>query len=255
MKQQVSDDRGWITKTRRRLPSGLSRALRAISLGFFRLLPSGLKYSVAGALQSRRTPYRLLAKGDRVVQVGAPRDLLLGGRSRAVHFARMVGATGRVLVVEPDPKSAAALESFLAKHRLNDRVAVVNLGAWKERGTLEFRMNPAHPASNRVAMLESGEEPVPADEATPGWEIATIEVDRLGSILQEHNFENPKLISITTNGAEREILAGLWAAGDRFVPRFVSLGPPNEENVPIMAEHGFRWIAWDDRGQLFEREA
>lgn len=254
MNQQILDDRGWITKFRRKLPPGISDIFRIIFLWFLRLLPTDLKYSIASKFQDQRYPYKLVKEGDRVVQVGAPHDILRGGRSRAIHFARAVGRSGHVIVVEPDPKSVHALESFLQKHGLSGRVTVVSLGAWKEKGSLEFCISAKHPASNRVTELGIESDKSPSKKNSPDYEISRIEVDSLANILERNRFEKPTLISITTNGAEREILNGLWMAGERFLPRYISLAPPNDANIDIMRKRGFKWLAWDDRGQLFVQE-
>ena len=54
-----------------------------------------------------------------------------------VPFARAVGAAGRVLAIEPAPRSAAALEATLAANALR-QAAVIRCAAGDRDGTAEF---------------------------------------------------------------------------------------------------------------------
>jgi hypothetical protein len=53
-------------------------------------------------------PYTLVGPGDVVLQVGAPSDTLRSGRSRGMHLALRTAPTGRAVIIEPEPSSAAA---------------------------------------------------------------------------------------------------------------------------------------------------
>lgn len=247
---RVTDDRGWITSLRRKLPSSIVLPIRKIVFWLIDPIPFTIKYLLFGLLQNRRYPYKLLNEGDIVVQVGAPRDILRSGRSRSVHFARRVGPKGKVLVVEPDKENVDALRTCLLKHCLDDRVIVVNKGGWREPATLEFISNPDHPAAGRLSVVAETNEENDDKEKTKN---ILIHVDCLPNIFKDTNFPIPKLISITTNGAEREIVAGIFNDDSAYFPQYFSLAPPNQKNIQIMEEFGYRWVAQDDRGQLFER--
>jgi len=111
-------------------------------------LPVGLKYGIGSQLRNV-LPYRLIQEGDVVVQIGAPWDLLRAGRSRAIYFAKRVGSSGHVIVVEPDEVNVNALQSFL-KQQAIENVTIVAQGAWSKKTRLRFLINDAHPASNLV---------------------------------------------------------------------------------------------------------
>ena len=249
--QKIIDDRGWATSLRRNLPPWLVKPIRNIVFKVASIMPENFKYWLAGKFQNKRYPYSIVKEGDKVVQVGAPRDILKSGRSRAIHFARKVGPDGRVLVVEPDLDSANELKSFARRNHLENRIIIVNKGAWKERALLKFIVNPEHPATNRleaVAWREKNNE----KEYEKDKSIA-IEVDSLANILQAENFPPPDFVSITTNGAEEEIVEGLWGSGIINFTEYISLAPPRDNNISIMKKYGYNWLALDDRGQLFKR--
>lgn len=105
----VSNHQGIGTRVKNAIPLGIRNILRPILNGLASLVPYQPKYAFGEWLRSSNHPYSLIRSGDTVVQVGAPRDLLRAGRSRAIHFARLVG-TGRVVVVEPDPENCIALQ-------------------------------------------------------------------------------------------------------------------------------------------------
>ena len=249
--QEIIDNRGWATSLRRSLPPWIVKPIRNIVFNMASIIPENFKYSLAEKFQNKRYPYSIVKSGDKVVQVGAPRDILRSGRSRAIHFARKVGPKGKVLVIEPDPDSADALKNFAKRNHLENRIVVINKGAWKERALLNFIINPEHPATNRLEVV-AWKEKSKAKEYE-GKNCISIEVDSLANILKVENFPPPDLVSITTNGAEEEIVEGLWGDSSIDFAEYVSLAPPRENNISIMKKYGYHWLALDDRGQLFKR--
>src|SRR5687768_9475337 len=97
----VTDHRGLGKRLKASAPVGLFRLATRLYNCVMSYVPFRVKYRISVALRRRKAPYSFLRNGDDVVQIGAPRDILLAGRSRAVNFALLVG-TGRVLVAEPD---------------------------------------------------------------------------------------------------------------------------------------------------------
>jgi hypothetical protein len=89
--------------------SALHHAIRRLAYALLSRVPDRLKYAVGTAWRRIRLPYRLLRAGDVVIQIGAPRDTLLAGRSRSAHFAGLIGQGGRVLVIEPEEQNLSAL--------------------------------------------------------------------------------------------------------------------------------------------------
>ncbi|HSJ09655.1 MAG TPA: FkbM family methyltransferase [Longimicrobiales bacterium] len=211
-------------------------------------VPYRIKYAVGGRMRRRKHPYCLIRDGDTVVQVGAPRDLVHSGRSRAVHFARFVGS-GVVIVMEPDPASARALEDYARRHGLGERMRIVSVGGWDKPTNLGFLSSDEHPAANIVEELEDR---VAEDFQSRGYRRIVIPVDTVDNVVREAGESTPRLVSITTNGAEKEILRGMQDTMAAGCP-YISLAVTGDDYVPHMRELGYELIAFDDRGFTFSR--
>ena len=224
----------------------LSRAhnlLRKAAYVLLWRLPDWLKYGVGGVWRHFRQPYKLLGHGDAAVQVGAPWDTLRAGRSRAAHFARFVGNDGRVVVVEPSNSNVQALNGFAKRHAMS-QITVVPTGAWDKKARLRFLINPDHPASNLV------EEVVVDGRDRTGFEATDIEVDTLDNIVADSGIKNIKLLSITTNGSEMQVLRG--AVETLSIVEYVSIITPDAGD--FLSSHGFGPFGEDDRGYLFRKQ-
>ena len=246
--QKVADQRGLGKRLKHKLPAGLFRSLTVAFNAVASVVPYAIKYPIGTALRRKKLPYGVLREGDVVVQVGAPRDLLHAGRSRALHFTRIV-RRGKAIVVEPDPDNVAHFRAYVKKHRLDSRTVVFPVGAWNEQAELVYYTNPNHPASNVVGDVAHLSE---KEIKSAGYEKLTINVDSLDNLLARANVPTPRLVSITTNGAEIQILKGmsrLLAEGLRYI----SVAPPRPELIPYIEKLGFRFAARDDRGYFFER--
>ena len=223
----------------------LSRAhnlVRSAAYAVLWRLPDWLKYGFGSVWRSLRQPYKLLGRGDAAVQVGAPWDTLRAGRSRAAYFARFVGQTGRVVVVEPSDSNVTALGEFAARHDL-PQLTVVPTGAWDKKTHLRFLVNPDHPASNLV------EEVIVEGRDREQFEVTDVAVDTLDNIVAESGIEKIKLLSITTNGSEMQVLKG--AAKTLAMVEYVSIITPDASE--FLSSHGFGPFGEDDRGYLFRR--
>ncbi len=248
MPEPVPDQRGFGKQLKRVLPSGLFRLATRSFNAAAALAPFELRYALASWPRSGKAPYRFIEPGDAVIQVGAPRDLLRAGRSRAIHFARLVGH-GTVLVVEPDPANVAALRQALAGRPLAERIQIVPAGAWRKAGQLTFLANPRHPAANVLDDVLELPEP---ELARRGFERLQVPVDTLDVLWRKSGLAVPRLVSITTNGAELAILEGmteLLAAGCPYI----SLASTGEGYHDAMHQLGYEYIVRDDRGYLFRR--
>lgn len=215
---------------------------RVVYFVLFRL-PDWLKYGLGGAWRRVRQPYRLLGPGDAVVQVGAPWDTLRAGRSRAAYFARFVGPSGQVIVVEPSDSNVKALNRFADQHAMS-QLTVVPIGAWDKKAHLRFLVDPEHPASNLV------EEVIADGRDRSQFDVTDVEVDTIDSILAENDLRSIKLLSITTNGSEMQVLQG--ATGTLSKVQYVSIITPDASE--FLSSHGFRQFGGDDRGYLFRRQ-
>lgn len=207
-------------------------------------VPFRVKYPLTDLLRRRALPYRLLGPGSVAVQVGAPRDTLLAGRSRAMAFVLCTKPSGRVLVVEPEPESVLEFRRVAAARGLR-HVAVRQAGAWSERATITLEIDPAHPATN----FTDGTAEYSAEERAR-FETIEVEALPLDDMIDEAGFDRVDLVSITTNGAEPEALIGLRRTIERDRP-YICLARTRESYIELMAEMSYELVGQDDRGFTF----
>ena len=208
--------------------------------------PWDVKYKVVGIINKNSYPYRLLSDGDVVVQVGAPVDTMNTGRSRAIQLANCVGANGQVLVVEPDENSGEKIENLQSKGKL-PQIVFENSGAWSENTSLDLYIDDEHPASNFTGQARQYDEEVMAK-----YRKVTMPVDSIDNLAEKHNLK-VKLVSITTNGAETDILKGM----ERLISgglQYICLARTGEGYHEEMNKYGFKLLAYDDRGYTYIKE-
>ena len=207
-------------------------------------VPFALKYAATDAVRGRNLPYRLLTDGATAIQVGAPRDTLRSGRSRAMAFVRRTSPSGRVLVIEPDEASVHEFRAVAARHGYHN-ATVVHGAAWSEPTTLTMRIDANHPATNFTAgSTDYSQSEI--DRFTE-VEVAATPIDDL---LAEHDFARVDLVSITTNGAESEILKGLRRTIERDRP-YICLARTEASFSEEMTAYGYELVGEDDRGFTF----
>lgn len=243
-----ADHRGVARRLKHRLPPALAQALRVVYNSALKFAPYCIKYPLGSALRRAKMPYRLIEDSDVVVQVGAPRDMLYAGRSRAIHFLRMA-KRGKVLIVEPDPQNVRALRRFLKRHRLEERAVLFPCGAWSEETDLSFLSSAAHPAAS---VLEGQARVSEKTFQERRYCKIVVHVRTVDSMLKEVGLDVPKLVSITVNGAELAVLAGMGETIGSGCP-YISLASAPAGYVGEMQRHGYRTLAVDDRGWTFQR--
>jgi FkbM family methyltransferase len=245
---EYSDQRGLARRLKNLIPEQVYRRGVVAFNATMTRMPDALKYGVGTELRRRRLPYSLLRSGDTVVQVGAPRDILRAGRSRAVHFSRLVGKNGRVIVLEPDVESAQALREFALRSR-SENIRVHAIGAWSHATTLTFLASATHPASS---VVDGVKDLTIEDTDYRDYQRVAIEVDSIDAVLERDGIDSVALISITTNGSELEIVKGMAGTIARSAP-YISLAKTGTDYVAAMDRLGYRCVANDDRGFCFGR--
>lgn len=213
-----------------------------------RAVPFAVKYRIGSRARRHRPPYCYIRPGSTVVQVGAPQDTLLAGRSRAMHFALLAGPTGKVLAVEPDATSAARLRDVAARQGVNQLV-VHEGAAWSEPTTLVLYVDDHHPAANFTGGCAEYD-----DSELAAFRRVELPAQRLDDILGAAGIPHVDLVSITTNGAEREILAGLSGSIAQGLP-YICLARTSDLQAfaPTLADLGYEFVSHDDRGYTFHR--
>jgi FkbM family methyltransferase len=209
-------------------------------------VPFCLKYGVGRQLRQGRPPYSLVKEGSVVVQVGAPLDTLKAGRSRAMYFSLFAGSSGKVVIVEPDQKSIECLET-LAERRGIRNMALCPLAAWSENKVLKVFVSDSHPASS----FTEGTKKYSANRMKD-FHAVEIPADTVDNLLKEMGISRVDLISITTNGAEEQILAGASRTIRAGLP-YIALARTGEKYDRMMAALGYDFFGYDDRGFTFAR--
>jgi len=224
----------------------LHRTLVKLFNRVMRYVPFSLKYSIGQRRRIKRYPYVIISEGDTVVQVGAPIDTLGSARARAMHFALKVRNSGKAVIIEPDSASKLAYESHKAKWGLS-QICFVHLGAWSEKSVLSFYIDPKHPATNFTGGVREYSE-----KDMRAYSKVELEADSIDNILSNLKINDVSLVSITTNGAEPEILKGLTETMQNGLP-YICLARTGEKYIDLMKGYGYGLFAHDDRGYTFKQ--
>lgn len=226
--------------------SKLHNTLRVILNNLLWRLPTFAKYGVGRILRYSRIPYRLVKPGSTIVQIGCAWDLLHAGRSRAIYFSLFVGENGQVIIIEPNVENIRKLRSFISKGKIGN-IIVVEKGAWSRKDKLRFLCDPKHPASNLLEeVFNEGR------KDRENYDTVEIEVNSVDNILGGLGIERVNMISITTNGAEKEILEGMRESLNRC--KYISLVKGKDKQYPILEEYGYLEVGADDRGYTFVKK-
>ena len=179
-----------------------------------------------------------------MIQIGAPWDILKSGRSRFIHFLRRVGPTGQVVVLEPDATNVSHLQDYVERNGIKN-LTIVPAGAWNRKTRLRFLIDPENPASNLVEDLFD------SDRTDLGrFKASEIDVNTLDNVSATLKLGPIRMVSITTNGSENQILEGMKnlqesveyiATIDKF------------EAYPLLETYGYKPFGGDDRGYTFRR--
>jgi FkbM family methyltransferase len=148
-----------------------------------------------------------LQPGSVVIDVGAN----LG--EWTVPFARKVGPAGRVLAIEPAPRSAAALESTLAANALA-QAEIVRCAIGDRDGTAQLAMPVVTSARADTGTARIG-------SVCAGHDALRVPLRRLDSLAAERDLARLDLIKIDVEGHERRVLDGAAASLDRHRPTLV----------------------------------
>jgi FkbM family methyltransferase len=130
-----------------------------------------------------------------------------------VPFARAVGATGRVLAIEPAPRAAAALEMTLAANALR-HTEVVRCAVGDRDGTAEFAIPVVASARTDTGTARIG-------SADAGQERLCVPLRAIDSLVLERGLDRLDLVKIDVEGYERRVLDGAAAVLARFRPVLV----------------------------------
>lgn len=225
----------------------IHRVLVRIANKGLSLVPFRWKYAIGTQIKKKHPPYSLV-KGKVVIQVGAPFDTLLAGRSRGMYFSKLVGGDGKVLVVEPLKQSVQAFRQKVDQLGL-ENIIVHESGAWSQPGESFINVDLNHPATNYTGKTVDY-----SQERARQFESIDIKLDTLSNIAKINKIDHVDMISITTNWAEEEILDGavdLIANGVKYVA--LAYGKDGENYAEKMGALGYSVYSHDDRGVTYVR--
>ena len=74
---------------------------------------------------------------------------------------------------------------------------------------------------------------------------------RIDDVLRNLRIAAVRLVSITTNGAEREIIEGMEGLIRTDAP-YIALADTGAVKTATLEAHGYRLHSYDDRGRTFE---
>jgi FkbM family methyltransferase len=149
-----------------------------------------------------------------------------------------------VLVVEPDRASADEFRRTAERYGLS-HVSVVCAAAWYERTTLTMEIDPHHPATSFTAGTTDYDSTQMAR-----FRETTVDAVSVDDLVDEAGLDHVDLVSITTNGAESEILRGMQRTLQRDRP-YVCLARTEDSYAELMARLGYQLVGDDDRGFTF----
>lgn len=213
------------------------------------VVPLGPKYRIGQRARRDKAPYGLVKDGMSVVQVGAPRDVVDAGRSRGLHLALRAGNAGRCLIVEPDPDSADRVVEAAGELGLTS-LSVARVGAWSSTTDLTFFIDDSHPAANFVREGTADYR----DDELADFRRVTIAASSLDDLLDQHDMASVDLVSITTNGSEEAVLAGMERTLAKGHPTWLCLARTSDDFSPLLTRLGYELWSTDDRGFTFVRK-
>ena len=115
-------------------------------------------------------------------------------------LARAVGAAGRVLAIEPAPRSAAALEATLAANGLR-QAEIICCAIGDHDGRVEFAVPVVTSARIDTGTARIG-------PAGTGHESVQVTLRSLDSLAAERSLDRLDLLKIDVEGHERQVLDG-----------------------------------------------
>jgi FkbM family methyltransferase len=148
-----------------------------------------------------------LHPGSAAIDVGAS----LG--EWTVPLARAVGPTGRVLAVEPVPRSATALEATLAANSLR-QAQVIRCAVGDHEGSAELAVPVV-----TSARIDTGTARIGVVGA--GHQTLSVCIRTLDSLAGEFGLDRVDLIKVDVEGHERHVLDGAASILERFRPTLV----------------------------------
>ena len=230
-------DRGWLWWWERlaaggrvRMPFGLAENLY-LSTAHFDLAGAQAHAVLRGLHEPmvQEALRRTLADGSTLYDVGANIGFM------SLVGARLVGPTGRVVSIEPEPENVAAIGANAALNGF-DTITVIAAAATAETGPVEV-IGVRDTLWTRLA--EVGEHPMERARLTvPGV--------RLDELVYERGLEPPDVVKIDVEGGELPVLAGMSRLlGERRPAIIAEMHGKNAAVCELLRAAGYRIVNLD----------
>jgi FkbM family methyltransferase len=129
----------------------------------------------------------------------------------ALYASKKVGASGRVLMLEPDEENLLrAHKVFELNGGIPPHVEILKIGLWREPGTLSFAAGNG-PTSTIMEL---------SDATTDKSSVRQITVESLPSLVQKHGLKRLDFVKMDIEGAEIEVIGAARPVTDALHPRF-----------------------------------
>lgn len=174
-----------------------------------------------------------LQPGDTFVEAGA-----FWGRYGLIASHR-VGSTGRVILIEANPKSVGRIKEIVAHYKLGN-VIVVHGAVWSSDGSTSFYVG-GNPAGNRVAdaaLLET----CPND-------CVQVDMFKLDTLLPRLGVDTVDLLACDVEAAEVEMVKGTEKYFNEKRIKHVALAAYHRAGFPeqimeILSGHGYEGLIY-----------
>ena len=170
-----------------------------IQLDYYSNWKKPINYSSTKEIFRKLHPYQFVKEGDTVFTVGCQSALINMGGSQPLIYSSVVGDSGKVIVIEPDPTSISSLTKYINTHNITN-IEIVDKAIWDENIKLKFNFYdgkiPCGVSSIREKISGVSEKP-----------STIVDGRTLDSLIDEYG--KPDFINLTINGSEYTALRGL----------------------------------------------
>jgi FkbM family methyltransferase len=169
------------------------------------------RYVLANEVHRRLHPFQFLRPDDVVVHVGFDRVYLHTGQSHPLVMAGLLHGSGEIVCVDPDPRNVQAMRGYADTDDIG-HLHVVEGAVWKEPADLEFVFAEGWSPMSVAREVADG---FPGGDAPTRGIVSKVRAAPLIDLVGPEIHRRVTYLSLTTNGAEPEILKGAADLLDR----------------------------------------
>lgn len=202
-------------------------------------------YRLFRHIYQEMAPYWPAKPGDTVIQVGAVPSLLKQGLSQPLIFSSIVGPSGRVIVIEPDPICLTSIKKYIDQNRITN-ITLISAAVWNVPGRQKFIFYRDNPGAN---VMSGATDTLQRHARKPQLgrmpEEEEIDTRRLDEIIRSHGLGKIDHINVTVNGTEFQVIESLSGCIDRIGSISFVFQGKERVNSPILEfleSHGFEIV-------------